>query len=356
MENTGGVFFEGEQGARWYVAQGDRWLGPLTAAEVHEKIQSQELSWAHYVWTEGQADWQRLCDVPMFQAAVPGKPQTSIAARLKAEAEAAARAPEVRKAQLGRAPAPPSGSDLRAELPEGNLEDDREWFLYYNDTQFGPFSADEISRFLRIGKIHGRVYGWRDGMGNWEKLEKLVAFGEAVEESRRARAQAAPQRPGAPAGPQLPVAPAPEITGFVERRAAPRGRPSELRAAPRMPLVARILMAGDEEAKVVVAMCRDVSVGGMQVLTDHLPGGIGARIRLNVSPASDSSEPRIRPFVAQGVIVRILEDGRGFSFRFDRLRGDARRSIEDYVGVEQKHLDEIEAGAERLAEAGVTDV
>jgi hypothetical protein len=75
----------------------------------------------------------------------------------------------------------------------------------------------------------------------------------------------------------------------------------------------------------------------MQVLTDRLPGKVGAKIRLNVSSISDEKASKtqkarkIDSFVAEGVIVRILEDKRGFSFRFDKLSSAAKRSIEQYI-------------------------
>jgi hypothetical protein len=53
---------------------------------------------------------------------------------------------------------------------------------------------------------------------------------------------------------------------------------------------------------------------------------------MNVSP-SGTGKPvgMIEPFVAEGVIVRLLEDGRGFSFRFERLTDGARKTIETYI-------------------------
>jgi hypothetical protein len=96
-------------------------------------------------------------------------------------------------------------------------------------------------------------------------------------------------------------------------------------------MLARILLSNDRE--VAVAVCRDISIGGMQVLTDKIPGEVGSRIKLNVSPSKDEKgkKPEFKAFVAEGTIVRVLEDGRGFSFRFSRLTESARRSIESYV-------------------------
>ena len=52
MENSEKLLFEDDT-AQWYVAMGERWLGPLTAEDIYEKIQNQEITWAHYVWRRG---------------------------------------------------------------------------------------------------------------------------------------------------------------------------------------------------------------------------------------------------------------------------------------------------------------
>jgi hypothetical protein len=331
MENTGGVLFEQEASAEWYLAQGEGWVGPLTAGEIYEQIRAGTLSWAHFAWRNGQADWMRLSDIPIFQVALPSKPQVNLGARIAAEGVNDRAKPEVRKASLGR---------MGGEPPFAREE--RYWFLHYNDAQFGPFSFEEVCRFLRIGKIHGRVYAWKDGMVAWEKLEKLVAFAEAIAEGVSARSRIQAERPGS----------APDSTGFVDRRKTPRVQ--ELRQAPRYPLVARVLWVGEEADQIATGVCRDVSVGGMQILTDGVLAPLGSRIRLNVSPEPDQEKPKFKPFVASGQIVRILEDGRGFCFRFDRLRGDARRAIEEYVQAEDLELRQRSADEPR--EGGVLNV
>jgi hypothetical protein len=297
MENSGKIYAGSGDVPSWFVVQGDRWIGPMTVADVLERIDSGVLSWAHYAWREGEGGWRRLCDIPEFQVAVPQKPDPSLEKKIQ-EAEKSGR--------TKTPPAPPS------EKPE------RSWFLYYNDSQFGPFSNSEIDRFLRIGKIHGRVHAWRDGMDNWKRLEDLEAFAEGVKESAKVRAALASQR-------QSPRA----IAKSVPAGGDAAQKALDQRSAPRRPLVARILLASDQS--VVVSVCRDVSIGGMQVLTDRVPGDPGMRLKMNVSPAGGELGGKIEPFVAEGVIVRILEDGRGFSFRFEKLPESAKRAIENYI-------------------------
>lgn len=296
MENTDKILFPDDK-AEWFVAVDNRAVGPMEAADVYAKIRSQEISWAHYVWRQGQKQWQRVCDVETFQAAVPQAPGAGIEKQVSQ-----ATRPEVKKA------------GKRGEKR-------REWFLYYNDSQFGPFSFDEVDRFLRIGKIHGRVHAWRKELASWTRLENIPEFEDGVRFSADAhRERREKGKQPAESGAAKPASHATSQTND--------GRAVEMRGAPRRPLVARILMAKDDS--VIVGVCRDISVGGMQVLTDRIPGPAGSRIKLNVSPSGDGAE-KIEPFVAEGIVVRILEDGRGFSFRFDRLGDGERKAIEGYI-------------------------
>jgi hypothetical protein len=294
--------------AEWFVMIGERGVGPMTVAEVFEKIQLREITWVHFAWKEGESGWRRLCDIEVFAAGVPARPAPSVQKKM---------VEEIQKSPAARRGPPPAPRDERE--PSGpRSEDEKIWFLYYNDAQFGPFSGEEIRRFLRIGKIHGKVHAWKDPMENWLRIEKIGEFQEVLGEVTASRAA-----PPAPAPGGKAVAPAPAAATSVS--------PPDQRATPRRPLVAKIYAATGDQ--VSVGMCRDISVGGMQVLTDRLPGGRGARVKLNVSPAGGEKGGGIQPFVAEGVIVRILEDGRGFSFRFQSLPEPARKAIEAYIAA-----------------------
>lgn len=271
MENTGKTLFADES-AQWFIAVGDKWIGPLSASDVYQKILGQEIGWAHFIWKNGFANWQRVCDVADFKAVAPHQP---------------AQKPTVQPAK-------------KVVPVTAKNADERSWFLFYNNQQTGPFSDLEIQSFLNRGKITSRVHAWRDGMGDWERIEKIKSFSSA------AKAEAA--RPA---------------------KRSENNQRRDQRFAPRRPLVARILLANDDA--VITGVCRDISVGGMQVLTDRLPGVVGSKIKMNVSAAQFESEKQIQPFVAQGLIVRVLEDGRGFSFRFDKLPAASKRAIESYI-------------------------
>ncbi len=164
------------------------------------------------------------------------------------------------------------------------------WYLYVDQVQKGPFSTEEVQRLVDLERVVGDAQIWQDGMKGWAAISEIEPFKKSV------------------------------------KKAPAQEKNKNQRTASRRPLVARIFVSNEET--MVIGICRDISVGGMQVLTDRIPGNVGARIRLNVSP-SDAKE--LSPFVAEGEIVRVLEDGLGFSFRFDELDSNARKSIQAFI-------------------------
>ncbi len=275
MENR--APFAGETKSEWYVSIGEQSIGPMSASEVHERVLGGELTWVSYVWKEGMADWSRIADVPTFSAAMPKPP----AAKPKATP-----------------PAPPR--------PAEKLQP-REWFLYYNDSQYGPFTEDEVNGLVGVGKVTSESFVWKDGMSDWEKIGSLAHFKSSFRATPTGTSSAS-------MGASSP-APAEAATPAHD----------EKRQSLRKPVLAKVLIA--EGSKIIVGMGRDISIGGMQVLSDFVPTKVGARLKLNISPP-EPTNPSFMPFVAEGLVVRLHDDKRGFSFRFDELSAGARKIIE----------------------------
>ena len=318
MENTGQVLFQ-DDSPRWFLAVGSDSIGPLSASDLYERILLHEITWAHYVWRKGLSAWTRLCDLDEFKAAAPGAPPAMPSSQL---AEAARRASQQSRNSAGSAQSkavPPAVLDEQ-ENPE------REWYLYYNDAQFGPFTEAEIERLLRSGRINVRVHAWASGMEGWTRLHRIVSFKSIVDEVG-----------GADEAPPATAATQPEVSAAkvgAEETPVRESVVREQRRAPRAPMTARLLMSDNRE--VFESLCRDVSTGGMQVLTSWKPERVGMRLKLNITPrgvagAKDRKSSPLKPFVAEGLVVRLLEDGRGFSFRFEKLAPEARAAIEEFV-------------------------
>jgi len=300
MENSDKILF-GDDAPQWYVALGDHWAGPMSAAEIYKRILNHQLTMAHYVWKKGQTEWKRICDTKTFQAAVPQAPAKAVQQEVKAAIK-----PTVRQSTGRRGPPPGPGASGAPPPPREESGEIRSWYLHYNDSQFGPFSSEEIRQSLQVGKINSRVHAWQDGMESWERLENLEAFQD----------RGSPPRKGSE----------PRRTKALRDETRFQG---EQREAPRRPLVAKILIS--DEQTVIVGVCRDISIGGLQVLTEPVSVKVGTHLKMNISPSGHKAGKLLDPFVAEGIVVRILEDGRGFSFRFERLSARAQQAIEAYI-------------------------
>lgn len=272
MENTGSALFK-DDSAKWYVAQGDQWVGPMKASEVFAKLEKGELTPAHYILQKGQKSWKRIVEIPEFQPTMPPPPPPEFLE-------------EVQEQEFKKPPKNPSH-------PVEKI-----WYVFYSDTQMGPFSVEEVKRAVDVGTIGPQSMVWKDGMSDWQSMAEVPVFSSAKKVP--------------PPVPKTSVKP------------AAAAKSADKRGSRRKPLVARIIMANKE--KVMLGICRDISLGGMQVLTEQIPGAVGAQLKMNISPPSG-----LKPFVAEGEIVRLLEDGRGFSFRFKKLSADAKKAIEKYI-------------------------
>lgn len=275
MENTNTVQFENDQ-PEWYVAIGDQYKGPFKMSEIYQKLVEKEWTWVHYAYRESEGNWGRLCDQALLKALQPSMPKGKPVA-----------------------PTPP--------LPK--LEDRFQWFLYQNDNQTGPYQTAEIKRLIASGQVLEQAHVWREGFENWQYVKDVKELFSTPSSS-------------APVVPPAPVVPT--VSSVAD--AAAKKQASEKRGMPRRPLVAQVYLTNQTE--LITGICRDISVGGMQMQTDRVPGEVGSTIRLNVVPPATTG---MKAFVAEGVIVRVLEDRRGFALRFTQISDEAKKVIESYI-------------------------
>lgn len=234
----------------WHVFSGETWIGPYSVFEIHEKIIRNEITWVHYIWKKGEPCSKRICDVSLFQASLPQQPTSQPVSKCV-------------------------------------------WYLHDKHSQMGPYSVDEVHHFYTITRIDSTCYVWKNGMANWERLDKISEF-----------------------------------QFFLKKKShLSQSTQKERRCSLRRPLIAKIIIAQDES--VLIGMCRDISVGGVQVLLAESPGKVGTKLKMNISSSGGSEG--IEPFVAVGVIVRILTDDRGFSFRFEKISDQAQNAIRAYT-------------------------
>jgi len=264
MENTLNLLMQ-DTALKWYTLVSDRPIGPLSAKEIVQRIKAHELNFASHVWKDGFTGWTRIYDVIDFKPLLPAEPSASLLEEIRSSSQAAP---------------PPLAPQQKEEL--------RVWYVYLDEASYGPVSDREVTGLIESKRINAGTYMWTKGFADWQQ-------GKDVDYWKKR---------------------------FLKPEAA---KPADKRAAPRKPFETKILLTDGKE--VGWAICRDISVGGMQVLMDHSPGPAGTQLKLNVNPQGN-----VPGFACEGVVVRILEDGRGFSFRFITLSIEAKTAIEKYIG------------------------
>lgn len=253
---------------QWYYVQDGERVGPIEKTELMGLISTGKLSAQDFVWKKGLEGWVHIEKLDELRPSAPSSVPESL--------------DEI-----------PGVIEESRELSSIG-EDEKVIFVKIGqdrggrEVEYGPFNLGTIRKLYNENRINGKTLIYTKYFKEWLLLADFSDFEEVFNE--------------------LPPAISDE----------------DRRAFRRMPFIARMFFANDE--KVFEGICRDISIGGMQVLVDHFPCGVGERISINVHP--ENSEHH---FVAEGEIVRKLEADHGFSFRFIDLSNDAVVSIQKYI-------------------------
>jgi hypothetical protein len=254
---------------KWYYVQKGNRHGPVAIEVIYQMISRQDLKSDDFVWKKGFENWKKIKDV----SEIVVKEDPSI--------------PDILL--------PP---DIQEETKESSLKDfSEEERVYYVrigsdrgavSTDYGPFNVIQLKKLFKENRINGKTFIFSKGSKNWKILADYPDYQEIFEE--------------------LP----------------PIIKESERRFAVRRPIIARLFIQNNKA--LYEGICRDISVGGMQILVDNFKGHAGDKITINVHPENSDYH-----FTASGLVVRILEGNSGFSFRFHALSEEAKRAIEKYI-------------------------
>lgn len=261
----------------WYYVQKGNRHGPVDVSVIQKMVTTDELKTEDYVWKKGFENWKKIKDVPELEPA-PVE---------------AAPAPAPSPSLPDAIPAKIAEPEVQVTLKGLNPEERVIYIRIGNDrgeaaSDYGPFSLKQIKQLFKEHRINGKTFIFIKGAKSWKVLGDFEEYQEIFEE--------------------LP----------------PVIKESDRRTSERKPFIARLFIQNNKAF--YEGICRDISIGGMQILVDNFQGTAGDKITINVHPENTEYH-----FTASGVVVRILEGNSGFSFRFQGLNDEAKRSIERYV-------------------------
>lgn len=255
---------------KWYYVQKGNRQGPVAIEVIEQMMTNQDLKSEDFVWKKGFENWKKIKDVEeLNRKDISPIPEIALPPEIK--------------------PAPQKEISLKDLAP-----DDRILYVRIgadrgeSTSDYGPFSVKQLKQLFKENRINGKTFAFIRGSKEWKILADFPEYQEIFEE--------------------LP----------------PVIKDSDKRVALRKPFIARLFIQNNKS--LYEGICRDISIGGMQILVDNFKGGAGDKITINVHPENSDYH-----FTAAGVVVRLLEGNSGFSFRFHALSDEAKRAIEKYV-------------------------
>ena len=283
----------------WYYVQGSERVGPVDQADIENLFHEGVLNPESYVWRKGFDNWKNLNTVEEFGSLLMGGAPTP---------EASSPEPEVEEAPIQYDEGPSDQDDVSfiPQMGEASAHDPAGFDLSSvgmhskvftikvgldrggSESEFGPFSLEQLKRAYQENRINEKTFIFTPGMDTWVFLADFPRFNEIAG--------------GLP----------PEISE------------ADRRFNIRKPFVARLFFHDNKQ--VYEGICRDISVGGLQVLVSDFPCEVGEKVSMNVHP--DNTDYH---FTASGKVVRKLDGDTGFSLRFEDLTPDAHSAIQSYI-------------------------
>ncbi|MBT3235858.1 MAG: DUF4339 domain-containing protein [Bdellovibrionales bacterium] len=266
----------------WYYVESGQRVGPVGEKMLCQLIRDGHLNNDSYVWKSGFTDWIKLSEVVGLDIQI--NPPTPVNTELPKQEDPPA------KSEMNARPVPSSVINWDSITNEDQIftvkiGDDRGGV----DSEYGPFTLVVLKQLYQQHRINEKTLVFTPGMDNWIYLADMPLVEQMT-------------------GGSLP----PVISE------------SERRDSIRRPFVARLFL--HDNTVVTEGICRDISIGGMQLLVSNSPFKVNDCISFNVHP--DNSDFH---FVADGKIVRLLEGNQGFSLRFIKLGPQAQETINRYL-------------------------
>ncbi|MGB0453812.1 MAG: GYF domain-containing protein [Bacteriovoracaceae bacterium] len=270
----------------WYYVQGKDRVGPVDEGELSALLSSGTLNEESYVWCKGYEDWQKLHSISELAHLL-----TDSGSEEEVKEEEIQQ-PDIVEEEVENFP----NIIERQSLDwESITQTDRKFHIKIGkdrglneETEYGPYSLIQLKKMYDEGRINAKTYLFAESMENWSFLADIPVFEEIFNEL-------------------------PPVISEQERRSSVR-----------KPFIARLLFHDGKE--VYEGICRDISVGGLQVLASGLPCTVGDTVKLNVHPDNSG-----QCFTAEGEVVRRLDGDQGFSIRFNNLALEAKELIDSYV-------------------------
>jgi hypothetical protein len=292
--------------ATWYYVEDNERVGPVGEEDFVTLIKKRKIVLESYVWKKGFDNWTLLKEVEDYRDLANLQMEALGDVESFNSPEPVSRLTQNNDVKIDR-------EEVNAsEVSSTNQNDISE--VNHGSPSIISFDWDEVDRKERIFTIRiGRDRGIKPveyGPFSFDMIQDLL-------EQKRANFLTEIFAPGLDAYQEIG-----NISAFNAK--AEELESKNKRKHSRAPLVARLFFHDNENF--FEGVCRDISIGGMQILVANFDGEVGDLVKLNVHPVEDSLQ-----FTAEAKIVRTLTECSGVSVRFLKMTPDNLEKINKYI-------------------------
>ena len=261
----------------FFVARsGKKSEGPFTESDLKRKLKAGELTYTDYLWVQDREEWQMLAEFFAADFPPPASPPPGI--QVSGEKKLAERT---------------YGAETFTQ--DLGISNEPIWFLYRDNTKFGPYRYLELVRLLQTNACAPDDFVWKPGFQDWTRLRHCGEFEDAV------------------------------LKKLVHLRNFGAEKVFIQRRFPRVPYESEVIL--HDEKRVVFGNARSLSEGGAFLEVSKVTHSKGDRIKIHFTPGAVAV-----PFNCIAEVTMVSKGSpMGYNVKFIYLEEEDRKRISQYA-------------------------
>lgn len=260
----------------FYVCHNGKNQGPLSASELKEKLHQGEFAYTDYLWLSDEEEWRMLATYYAPSFPPPKDPPEGVTISAEKKLKEREYNEETFSQDLG-------------------ISNEPIWFLYKDNTKFGPYRFLEIVRLLQTNACGGDDFVWKPGFDDWTRLRQCQEFNDQVLKKMAHLKSFGTEKV------------------FIQRR------------FPRVPYESEVIL--HDEKRVIFGSARSLSEGGAFLEVSKPTHVKGDRIKIHFTPGAVQV-----PFNCIAEVTQVTKGPpSGYNVKFIYLEEDDRKRIAQYA-------------------------
>ena len=259
----------------FFVSHSGKAVGPFSEAEIEKKLKAKDFSYTDYLWQPAQESWLMLATYFSTDFPPPRDPPPGITVS----------AEKLEKREF-------AADSFSQEI---GISNESIWFLYRDNTKFGPYRFLELVRLLQTNACAPDDFVWKPGFEDWVRLRQCQEFEETV------------------------------LRKLVHLRNLSTEKIFVQRRFPRVPYESEVIL--HDEKRVIFGSVKSLSEGGAFLEVGKPTHQKGDRIKVHFTPGKVNV-----PFNCIAEVTQVTKgDPAGYNVKFIYLEEEDRKRIAQYA-------------------------